>query len=390
MTVQAGWVENLSKYETLDELRRSDFYLSSHGRILSYLQTPQLFVNREASPKLDSFFRVVQWNIEKGKRFHPVLDLLRTNNILKWADVIILNEADYGMNRSQNRHVARELAERLGMHMIFGPAHFELTKGTEDDLVIDGENRESLQGNAVLSRYPILDAAVTPLPVSFEPYEFEEKRFGRRCCLWVKLQLRRSFLWVGSVHLELRNTPRCRAEQVRHIMENLPGEDNESFLLGGDLNTNSFRRGTAWRTVLSVSRILLHPAAKVKERLLHPEYKLEPLFNVFKQKEFFWDTLNSNEETARTEINTLEESGSLPDFLMRAVKKRLRPYNGYLCFKLDWFLGKNLQALKGGQKHDARTGITSVKAGRVAGKNYGPDRISDHVPIYADIDLIEH
>ncbi|MBN2319167.1 MAG: endonuclease/exonuclease/phosphatase family protein [Acidobacteria bacterium] len=387
MTVQTDWIEGLSKFETLDDLRRSDFYLSDHGRILSFLQTPQLFVNEGASPRLNSFLRVVQWNIEKGKRFDSILDIFRNNEILRYADVVILNEADYGMNRSQNRHVARELAERLGLHMVFGPAHFELTRGTDDDLAVEGENRESLQGNAVLSRYPVLDAVIIPLPVTFEPYEFEEKRFGRRCCLWVKLQLRQSCLWVGSVHLELRNTPRCRAVQVRHIMENLPGEDREAFLLGGDLNTNSFRRGTAWRTILSIFRILFRPAAKVQKQLLHPEKGLEPLFHVLKQKGFFWDGLNANEETARTVISTLEESSMLPDFLMRAVKKRLTPYNGYMCFKLDWFLAKHLRVLNGGRKRDALTGIASVEAGRMNWKNYGPDRTSDHVPIYVDLDL---
>ena len=387
MTTQSGWIENLSRFETVDELRCSEFYLQNHGRILSFLQTPQLFVHESATPRLNAFLRVVQWNIEKGKRFDPILDLFRSNEILKYADIIILNEADYGMNRSQNRHVARELAERLGMHMVFGPAHFELTNGTGDDQVVEGKNQESLQGNAVLSRYPVCEAVVIPLPVTFEPYEFEEKRFGNRCCLWVKLQLRQSFLWVGSVHLELRNTPRCRAMQVRHIIKNLPGEEREAILLGGDLNTNSFRRGNTWRTVLSIFRILFYPATRVKRQLLHPERGFEPLFHVLKREGFFWNTLNSNEETACTDINTLEETDVLPDFLMRAVKKRLRPYNGYLYFKLDWFMGRQLRALSGGQRQDTGTGIVSLEPGKLNQKNYGPDRTSDHVPIYVDLDL---
>ncbi len=387
MTEQSAWVKNLSRFETIDALRRSDFYSINGSRMLSYLQKPHLYVNDAAAPRLNSFLRVVQWNIEKGKRFDSILDLFRNNDILKYADVIILNEADIGMIRSQNRHVALELAGLLGFHMVFGPAHFELTKGTEEELAIEGENRESLQGNAVLSRYPVTEAVVIPLPVTFEFYEFEEKRFGRRCCLWVKLQLRQSPIWIGAVHLELRNTPRCRAIQARHIVDNLPGQTRETYLLGGDLNTNSFRRGTVWRAMLSIFRILFHPAAKVKEQLLHPEKRLEPLFPVLKEKGFFWNTLNSNQETARTDIETLEESGMLPEFLMRAVKKRLKPYNGYLCFKLDWFLGKNLRALSRGQKKDAGTGINSMEAGNLNAKNYGPDRTSDHVPIYVDLDL---
>ena len=37
---------------------------------------------------------------------------------------------------------------------------------------LQGDNRESLQGNAILSRYPIVEAHNVPLPVTFEPYEF--------------------------------------------------------------------------------------------------------------------------------------------------------------------------------------------------------------------------
>ena len=387
MAPQKDWIENLSKYRTLTELRESDFFLNNDRRIESFFQTPQLYVNAGAAPRLNSFLRIAQWNIEKGKRFDSILDSFHNNEILKWADIIILNEADYGMNRSRNRHVAKELAERLDMHMAFGPAHFELTRGTEDDVAIDGENAESLQGNAVLTRYPILNASITPLPVSFEPYEFEEKRYGRRCCLWVQLQLRQSLLWVGSVHLELRNTPRCRAAQMKAIMENLPGGDDEAFLVGGDLNTNSFGRGTAWRTIRSVLRLLLHSPARVKEQLLHPDNGWEPLFEIIKQYGFFWETLNSNEETARTAMDSLEESNLLPEFLADGIKKRLEPYSGYLCFKLDWFLGKNLCDFSGRKMNDTSTGVVSRGPGCSPVSNYGPDRISDHRPIYLDLDL---
>jgi endonuclease/exonuclease/phosphatase family metal-dependent hydrolase len=380
------WLKNLSDFQTLSRLRESDFFAENGREIETFLRTPQIYCHDGASPRLESFCRIAQWNIEKGKRFDAVLDRFQNDPALKWADIIVLNEADYGMNRSRNRHVARELAERLGMHMAFGPAHFELTRGTREDLDMEGSNRESLQGNAVLSRHPVLKTCVIPLPVTFEPYEFEEKRFGGRSCLWAQLRIRKSLLWVGSVHLELRNTPRCRARQMGHIMQNLPGGDDEAFLLGGDLNTNSFRRGTAWRAFGSVARILWHKPARVKEQLLHPEKRREPLFDVLDREGFFWDTLNSGEETARTAIDTLEESDFLPRFLSRGIKKRLKPYNGYLCFKLDWFLGRNLRALSRGEKRDIAGG-PSLDPGCVPGENSGPERISDHLPIYVDLDF---
>jgi endonuclease/exonuclease/phosphatase family metal-dependent hydrolase len=385
--MEAFWLENLRRYGTLIELEQSPFFLEYGDQLRQFLKTPQIWMYPEAVPCLSSFLRVVQWNIEKGKRFDGILNLLQTSEILQWADVVILNEADQGMNRSQNRHVARDIAQSLGMNMAFGPACIELTKGTEEELTLEGENHGSLQGNAVLSRYPILDATVVPLPQTFEPYEFSEKRFGGRNCLWVRLRLKKSTLWVGSVHLELRNTPKSRCRQLSHIMNHLPGKDSEPHLLGGDLNTNSFKRGTPWRTAQSILRLLFTSPSAMKNQLLHPELGREPLFRILSRHSFCWEGLNSNSETARAPINSLEEGDSIPPAILKVLQKRLASYNGYLIFKLDWLLGKNVEALAGGQKADVQTDAVSLEPGCIGGKNAGPNRVSDHLPIYVDLNI---
>jgi endonuclease/exonuclease/phosphatase family metal-dependent hydrolase len=387
MESQAFIIEGLRKHGSLVELLRSRFFREWRMRIEMLLATPKTFSFEGTAPFLRSFIRIVQWNIEKGKRFDAILDYFQTNEILRWADVIILNEADCGMNRSGNRHVALDLAKNLGMNMAFGPAHIELTKGTDDELAIEGENRESLQGNAVLSRYPIREAYIVPLPALFEPYEFHEKRFGRRNCLWARLELKEGHLWVGSTHLEVRTTPRSRSAQIEHLMENLPDKGQDAYILGGDLNTNSFSRGTTWRALQSVSRLMTRSPSRIKDQLLHPERGSEPLFDVMKYRGFAWQGFNSYEETARADIGSLEETGFLPDALANMVKKRLEPYSGYLCFKLDWIVAKGIQALKGGQKSDLQTEVRSLDPGCLKGKNAGPDRISDHLPIHADISV---
>ncbi len=387
MEPQAFWIESLRKYRTLDELKRSEFFAGCGGQIESYLRTPQVFENIAAGPLLKSFLRVAQWNIEKGKCFSSILHHLQNNEFLKWADVIVLNEADRGMLRSGNRHVAFELAKALGMQAVFGPAHFELTKGTGEELCLEGENRESLQGNAVLSRYPISEARIVPLPVSFEPYEFYEKRFGPRNCVWARLEMAGPPVWIGAVHLELRNTPNCRARQIRHILGHLPGEGRERYILCGDLNTNGFSRGTAWRTLNSVLRLLIGAPNRLKSELLQPDSRAEPLFKCLTRAGFEWKRMNSNEETARTAIDTLEETGLLPVSVLTLVMKRLEPYEGYLCMKLDWLLGKNIRTLSGGEKQDSGTGVIATSPGTVKVVNSGRDRVSDHLPIYADFDL---
>jgi endonuclease/exonuclease/phosphatase family metal-dependent hydrolase len=212
MDRQTFFLENLRKYHTVAELNKSEFFAECRGEVERILATPQTYFDQKAAPLLCSFVRIVQWNIEKGRRFDAILEQLKNDDILRWADVILLNEADCGMNRSGNRHVAQCLADALGMNMAFAPAHFELTKGVGEELDLAGENKESLQGNAVLSRYPILECCITPLPNCFEPYEFSEKRYGRRNCIWARLQLGTRSLWAGAVHLEVRNTPQCRAK----------------------------------------------------------------------------------------------------------------------------------------------------------------------------------
>jgi len=387
MELETSWLEGLRGYKTLVELKRSAFYSDYGNRIETFLKTAQLKSQPNAVPRLNSFLRIVQWNIEKGKQFDSILNLLQSNETLRWADVIILNEADLGMNRSQNRHVARDLAESLGMHMVFAPCFVELTKGTGEELGLDGKNRESLQGNAVLSRYPIQEAQVIPLPATFEPYEFFEKRFGWRNCLWAGIQLTQRVLWIGSVHLELRNTPKCRARQMQYLLERLPGNGEGSYVLGGDLNTNGFSRGTAWRTLKSVSRILCKAPSDLKRELLHPELGSERLFRNLSRFGFSWEKLNSNDETARTEIDSLEEAGFFPAKLLNVIHRRLAPYQGYLAFKLDWLVGKNVRSLVGGQTRDNGTDVVSLNPACLKTENSGPNRISDHLPIYADFEF---
>jgi endonuclease/exonuclease/phosphatase family metal-dependent hydrolase len=385
--MEASWIENLCKYRTLVELKRSAFFLQCGDQIRQFLKTPQIWRHPEAAPRLNSFLRVMQWNIEKGKRFDAILNLLQTSEILQWADVLILNESDRGMNRSENRHVALDIAGCLGMNMVFGPAYIELTKGTGEERTLKGENRESLQGNAILSRYPILDASIIQLPNSFEAYEFTEKRFGWRNCLWARLELRNGPLWVGAVHLELRNTPKSRARQMLHVMNHLPGDGLESCLLGGDLNTNSFSRGGTWRTLHSVFRILMASPSAMKHQLLHPETGREPLFGVLNRHGFCWQNFNSSDETARAAIDSLEEADYIPSGLLNAMQRRLDPYEGYLIFKLDWLMGKNVKALTGGERRDFQTEVISLEPGCINGENAGSRRISDHLPIYADLDM---
>jgi len=379
-------LDQLNRHETIAALRRSAFYSDCASEIESLLNTPELFHCKGARPHLSVFVRAVQWNLEKGRQYKAVVRQFETDEVMRWADIVLLNEADCGMNRSGNRHMARCLGEALGMNVAFAPACLEMTKGIGEEQMLAGENRESMQGNAVLSRFPILAARVIRLPQCFEPYEFHEKRYGGRNCLWASLQLGAGTLWVGSTHLEVRNTPGCRATQMKRLMAALPGDAAEAHLLGGDLNTNCLRRGTRRRALSTVVRLLFTDPGVMKQRFLAPQ-RSEPLFRVAARARFSPQGLNSAQATTCAQIEGSEDAARVPAIFHDYMRRRAEPYRDGLYMKLDWFLGRGIIPLHAGEVLDPASGVASCDPACVPTQQTGPDRMSDHSPIFADFRL---
>ncbi|MBI3950244.1 MAG: hypothetical protein HY314_07300 [Acidobacteria bacterium] len=209
-----GIIEELRRFSTLKALYESETYRVSWQALFWLLGVPEPFILEGVQPRVQDFVRVVQWNIEKGRNFVGLVEAFSAHPVLRYADLIFLNEVDNGMARSGNLHVARELGAHLRMHAAFAPAHLELTKGLGDDLDAPGENETALQGNALLSRYRLDQLRIIELPSYFEPFEFEEKRLGRRIALVAEVSINQKKLAAVCTHLEIRTTPRGRARQM--------------------------------------------------------------------------------------------------------------------------------------------------------------------------------
>ncbi len=98
-----------------------------------------------------SRLRVLCYNIHYGQGTDGKYDLQRLADVIKGAkpDLVALQEVDVGVKRSGRVHQARRLAELTGMAVRYGPTqHFQ----------------GGLYGNAVLTRLPILDVVIQPLP----------------------------------------------------------------------------------------------------------------------------------------------------------------------------------------------------------------------------------
>ena len=362
-------VDGLRQFDRIDELRASGFFQRHRVELDTLLGTPQCGGSPQSSGPAPDVLRLVQWNIEKGLRFQGIAEQLVTHPDLVQADVIFLNEVDVGMARTANRNVARDLAEWLGFTWVFAPAHLELTKGVGAELEAPGENAEAMQGNAILSRYAMRDVRVVPLTNCFEPFEFEEKRYGRRVAVVAALDTVAGPLFLAGTHLEVRNTPACRARQIRDVVDALPPAG--PALVAGDLNSGTFPRGTFARTLVGTLR-LLGDVDKLKAELRNPVSR-EPLFLELARGGFRIEGWNTDDVTIVEAIDSLEDAERLPKPVARYVLKRIDRLDRKLPMRLDWFAGRDISS-----SHPLTISGLADDDGR---------RVSDHDPIAVTVHI---
>lgn len=313
----------LLRYEelvTLSDTPREALDPALRNRLATLLTTP--FVNNEAfyrgaephrpvEPGLGPTMRVVSWNIERGLRFDAIRDVLagddaffdqldpdgddleltpevrrevdREAEMLRTADVIVLQEVDWGMKRTDYRAVVEELARAADMNWAYGVEFLEVDPfnlGTEEfpgadeadraELIersaVDAARYKGLHGTAVLSRYPI--AAARLLPLEHQGYDWfagevdgvplleqakreateevfrtsigREIRRGGRTLLIVDLDVPavdEGVVTVVAAHYESRAEPDARKEQLIETFENIRGIAHP-VILAGDLNTS--------------------------------------------------------------------------------------------------------------------------------------------------------
>ncbi len=381
-------VEELKGFRTLRELHTSEAFLRRREYLGELFNIPRLIAYPKAKPRIGDFLRVVQWNIEKGKQFDAVLKTLMEHPLLADADLISINEADAGMNRSGNRFVARDLGEALQMHMIFAPVYLELTKGFGGELKLPGENTSALQGNAILSRHPLRNPRVIQLPVCFDHFNFSEKRIGRRTALAVDVEVNDGKLSFATTHLEVRNRPQCRARQVAAMLAGLHGlAEPEATVIAGDFNTNATPRGGVWRSLRAAGRLAFGNVARQRQRFASPQ-ACEPLFELMASRGFAAEGFNDSATTCHLIMRGLEDASPLPAWLTRAFEARMKRFDHQLDMRLDWIFGRNVKALTDGEIVDRLSGIASRAPQTITGLTTDDGmQVSDHDPITSDITI---
>jgi endonuclease/exonuclease/phosphatase family metal-dependent hydrolase len=262
------------------------------------------------APRLGKFLRVVQWNIERGLEYDAIKVaftdaagfgrllnpaayprrsekrklVLRQVALLKQADVVVLNEVDFGMKRTGYRNVAADLASALQMNYAYGvefvevdPIALGLEKFEElppedraklaGEISIDPARYRGLHGTAILSRFPLENVRLEPFEhqphdwyadelksvrpleagkrlageIAFQEKVLREVRRGGRTMLTAEIadaRLPGGRMTIVATHLESKTEPAGRRKQLEELLGRIK-ETNTPVVLAGDMNTST-------------------------------------------------------------------------------------------------------------------------------------------------------
>ena len=188
--------------------------------------------------------RLVAENIRKAAR------ILSVGAAMPAADVVALQEADRSTVRAGKRHVARELAEALGMNYV--RAHVPTPSDVEpkdrkwwldfEERMLVGENGDT--GVALLSRLPLADASRIELP-------WDECPWRPRLAVSASVPFGGRRLHVFNSHIDTHAAIEGQLKQHRTVLAlaDRLGE-SEPVVLLGDFNTLDDRARHAARGLL--------------------------------------------------------------------------------------------------------------------------------------------
>jgi len=347
-----------SKYSSTLELEASNDFLRLRDQLRHALNTPHVGSFADARGRAKQRYRILAWNIERGKQLKGQLFEFRHHPYLKECDVLLLTETDLGMARSGNVDVAQTLARELGFHYAFAPCYLSLVKGSGIERDIDGENDLGLHGNAILSRYPIRNVRHISLKNGIDKMAGNEKRIGCQAAVLADIDFPEASLPVACVHLDANSKQRHRAAQMRTVLNTLP---LGPALIGGDWNTTTFDSSSAFHAIMGYCRrVLMGPGNVIRNHYLHPYRWFEKeLFASLERAGFDYRSANHiGEYTIFYDVADIAAHKGLaewvPGWCFPFIRWALREHNGGCPLKIDWFASRDLRCENPRVLHDLR------------------------------------
>jgi len=187
----------------------------------------------------DDTIRVLCYNIHYGQGTDGKYDVARLSKVIAAAkpDLVALQEVDVGVKRSDRVHEAQRLSKLTGLEVRFGPTqHYE----------------GGLFGNAVLTRLPILDVMIQPLPYTESTPELVTYPRGA-IVVTVKGPDGKPLRFI-STHFQ-HNVPADRVAEAKAINGHFATDSKIPTILAGDMN--AARRKSRFRFCSNNGRMRL-------------------------------------------------------------------------------------------------------------------------------------
>lgn len=332
-------LEILSRYPSFSKLENSKIYRSLHGEIEPLLEGHEFGCYAdEARAAKKPFYRAVSWDLHHGKGYDGILEILKGHNLISKADLFLLPSVDLGMARTGNRNVARSLAMELELNYVFAPSYLHLQSE-------DRPNHVGLDGNAILSRYPLLNPRVIRLNNCSDTLKGVDKCLGHQKALMVDVALADQVVTVVCIHTDVLSSPRQRAAQLRRVLHLIEEErPPHPVLIGGVFNTSTYNAHTSVGLIAGLVNKMARGIDYIfEEHHTYPERHFDkPLFHALKNFRYHYEDLNElGQGTFHYTMDDIRTNPLLrqviPGWLMRLIGKTMRRHGDKISFKMDWF-----------------------------------------------------
>jgi len=351
-----SFLPELAQFNSTKEVQASGIYARLRPEIESLMAgiVQENFASGvpHDSNKASSSIKATAWNIERGLRLEGIIRALCEHPSLRESDVLLLTELDYGMARTGNRFVAREIAAALKLNYIFAPCYLALNKGSGLESEVAGENEQSLHGNALFSRYPLREAHSIPLPNGKDKMRGKEKRLGCQRAVAAIMDHPLGSVWTVSLHLDAHSTQRHRQLQMQIVLDHLAKQRAQlPVVIGGDWNTSTYNsRRVAYTIAGYARRVAMGVRHVIDNHYPYPERWFERgLFNELEKRGYDYRTLNElGAGTLHYCVDDLATNVNMADWIPQwcfwFIRWALAKNNGRCSLKLDWFAGKDIYA----------------------------------------------
>jgi endonuclease/exonuclease/phosphatase family metal-dependent hydrolase len=296
----------------------------------------------------------VAWNIERGNIFAGITQALQNHPDLKERDLYLLTELDYGMARSGNRFVARELAQKLELNYAFVPVYIALQKGSGVESAVEGENTRSIHGLAMFSRYPVKNVHNLPLPNGKDKMWGKEKRLGYLQALIADIEHPAGAFRAVTVHLDAHCSRAHRHLQIKLVLDHLDTLPKLPVVIGGDWNTTTYNAQNATRAILGYfRRVMMGVKHVVKNHLPHPDRYFEKrLFGELESRGFEYKRFNNpGAGTLHYDVASFEKNTNMrdwvPEWCFPFIFWAAGRVGGKVSVRLDWFTGRGIDLAPG-------------------------------------------